>query len=157
MTKFESIKFKCYFTTLLDAIAVNVLFWAFSSKKKVFLLTILSRPVSLNQCRWEIESFHNRSTRPITDLTISFFNIFVNFAKNVLVYIILIVNMIFLTPLDQFSSCNIIYLWNFMTYFTIAFWPVSCQIVWESLSYLCYVEILNRMEIQGLIPVKASP
>ena len=40
----------------------------------------------------------------------------VNFAKNTLVYIILIVNMIFLTFLDQFSSCNITYLWNFMTH-----------------------------------------
>ena len=46
----------------------------------------------------------------------SLFNIQVNFAKNTLVYIILIVNMIFLTFLDQFSSCNITYLWNFMTH-----------------------------------------
>ena len=71
-------------------------------------------PVSLNQYRGEIGSFYNRSTSQITDMTISLSNILVNFTKNVLVYIILLVNMIFLTLLDQFSSCNIIYLWNFM-------------------------------------------
>ena len=73
-------------------------------------------PVSLNQYRGEIGSFYNRSTSQITDMTISLSNILVNFTKNVLVYIILLVNMIFLTLLDQFSSCNIIYLWNFMTH-----------------------------------------
>ena len=66
-------------------------------------------PVSLNQYRGEIGSFYNRSTSQITDMTISLFNILVIFAKNVLVYIILLVNMNFLTLLDQFSSCNIIY------------------------------------------------
>ena len=71
-------------------------------------------PVSLNPYRGEIGSFYNRSTSQITELTISLFNILVNFTENVLVYFILIVNMIFLTLLDQFSSCNIIYLWNFM-------------------------------------------
>ena len=45
------------------------------------------------------------------------YNILVNFSKNALVYIILIVNVTFLTLLDQFSSCNIILLWNFMTHF----------------------------------------
>ena len=73
-------------------------------------------PVSLNQYRGEIRSFYNRSTSQITDMTISLFNILVNFTKNVLVYIILLVNLVFLTLLDQFSSCNIIYLWNFMTH-----------------------------------------
>ena len=68
-----------------------------------------SMPVSLNQYRGEIGSFYNRSTSQITDMTISLFNILVIFAKNVLVYIILLVNMNFLTLLDQFSSCNIIY------------------------------------------------
>ena len=72
-------------------------------------------PVSLNQYRGEIRSFYNRSTSQITDMTISLFNILVNFTKNVLVYIILLVNLVFLTLLDQFLSCNIIYLWNFMT------------------------------------------
>ena len=73
-------------------------------------------PVSLNQCREEIESFYNRSTCQITELTIFLFNILVNFTKHVLVYIILIVNMIFSTLLDQFSYCNIIYLWDIMTH-----------------------------------------
>ena len=69
-------------------------------------------PVSLNQYRGETGSFYNRSTSQITELTISLFNILVTFTENVLIYFILIVNMIFLTLLDQFSSCNIIYLWN---------------------------------------------
>ena len=73
-------------------------------------------PVSLNQYRGEIGSFYNRSTSQITELTISLFNVLVNFTKNVLIYSILIVNMIFSTLLDQFSSCNIIYLWNFTTH-----------------------------------------
>ena len=115
LTKFESIKLKCYFTTLLYAIAVNMVFLEFSSKR-VFLLTILSMPVSSNQYRGEIGSFSNWSTSQITEMTISLFNILMNFTKNALVYIILLVNMIFLTLVDQFSSCNIIYLWNFMTH-----------------------------------------
>ena len=69
-------------------------------------------PISLNQYRGEIGSFYNRLTSQITEMTISLFNILVNFTKNVLDYIILLVNMIFLTLLDQFSSCNITYLWN---------------------------------------------
>ena len=73
-------------------------------------------PVSLNQYHGEIGSFYIRSTSQITELTISLFNILVHFAKNVLVYIILIANMIFISRLNQFSSCNIIYLWNFMTH-----------------------------------------
>ena len=73
-------------------------------------------PVCLSQYRGEFGNFYNRSTSQITELIISLFNILVNFTENVLVYFILIVNMIFLTLLDQFSSCNIIYLWNFMTH-----------------------------------------
>ena len=64
-------------------------------QKRVFLLTILSMLVSLNQYRGETGSFYNRSTSQITEMTISLFNILVNFTKNVLVYIILLVNMIF--------------------------------------------------------------
>ena len=52
-------------------------------------------PVSLDQYRGEIGSFYSRSTSQITELTISLFNILVNFTENVFVYIILIVNMIF--------------------------------------------------------------
>ena len=115
LTKFESIKLKFYVTNLLYAVAVNMFFLEFS-QNRFFLLTILSMPVSLNQYSGEIGSFYNRSTSQITDMTISLSNILVNFTKNVLVYIILLVNMIFLTLLDQFSSCNIIYLWNFMTH-----------------------------------------
>ena len=57
-------------------------------------------PVSLNQYRGEIGSFYNRSTSQITELTISLFNVLVNFTKNVLIYSILIVNMTFSTLLD---------------------------------------------------------
>ena len=67
-------------------------------------------PVSLNQYREEIGSFYNRSTSQITELIIFLFNILVTFTKNVLVYIILIVNMIFLMLRDHFSYSNIIYL-----------------------------------------------
>ena len=67
-------------------------------------------PVSLNQCREEIGSFYNRSTSQITELIIFLFNILVTFTKNVLVYIILMVNVIFLTLRDQFSYSNVIYL-----------------------------------------------
>ena len=49
-------------------------------------------------------------------MNVSLSNISVNFTKHVLVYIILLVNLALLTLLDQFSSCNIIYLWNFMTH-----------------------------------------
>ena len=49
-------------------------------------------------------------------MTISLSSIIVNFTKNVLGYIILLVNPVFLTLLDEFSSCNIIYLWKFMTH-----------------------------------------
>ena len=73
-------------------------------------------PVSLNQYCGEIGSFYNRSTSQVTELTISLFNLLVNFIENVLIYLILIVNMIFLTLQDQFSPCNIIYLWNFTTH-----------------------------------------
>ena len=72
-------------------------------------------PVSLNQYRGEIGRFYNRLTSQITELAISLFNILANFTKNVWVYIILMVNMIFLTLVDQLSTWNIIYLWNFMT------------------------------------------
>ena len=57
-------------------------------------------PVSLNQYRGEIGSFYNRSTSQITDMTISLSNILVNFTKNVLVYIILLVNLVFLTLIN---------------------------------------------------------
>ena len=53
-------------------------------------------PVSLNQYRGEIGSFYNRSTSQITDMTISLSNILLNFTKNVLVYIILLVDLLFL-------------------------------------------------------------
>ena len=66
-------------------------------------------PVSLNQYSGEIGSFYNRSTSQITGMTISLSNIQVNFTKNVLFCIALLVNLSFLTLLDQFSSCNIIY------------------------------------------------
>ena len=65
-------------------------------------------PVSLNQYREEIGSFYNRSTSQITELIIFLFNILVTFTKNVLVYIILMVNVIFLTLRDQFSYSNVI-------------------------------------------------
>ena len=66
-------------------------------------------PVSLNQYRRETGSFYNQSTRSsqIKKLTISLFNISVTFTENVLVYIIFIVNMLFLTLLDQFSSLTL--------------------------------------------------
>ena len=53
-------------------------------------------PASLNQYLGEIRGFYNRSTSQIKEWAISLFNILVNFTENVLVYIILIVNMIFL-------------------------------------------------------------
>ena len=71
-----------------------MLFLEFCSKR-VSLLTKLSIPVRLNQYREEIESFYNRSTIQITELTISLFNFLLNFTKNVLVYIILVVNIVF--------------------------------------------------------------
>ena len=57
-------------------------------------------PVSLNQYRGEIGRFYNRLTSQITELAISLFNILANFTKNVWVYIILMVNMIF------FNACR---------------------------------------------------
>ena len=84
--------------------------------------------VSLNEYRGEIGSFYNRSTSQITDMTISLSNILLNFTKNILVYIILLVNLFFSTLLDQF-----------LVKFN-----------------LCYMEILNRIQDQGLILVKAS-
>ena len=113
-------------------------------------------PVSLNQYHGEIGSFYNRSTSQITDMTISLSNILLNFTKNIFVYIILLVNLFFSTLLDQFSSCNIIYLWNFMTYL---FYYRILTRFWGNFSGkfdLCYAEMLNRIQDQGLIPVKAS-
>ena len=52
-------------------------------------------PVSFNQYRGEIGSFYNQLTNQITELTICFFNILINFTKNVSGYIILTVNMFF--------------------------------------------------------------
>ena len=60
-------------------------------------------PVSLNQYRGENGSLYNRSTSQTTEITISLFHTLVDFPKNSLVYIILLVNMIVLTLLDQFS------------------------------------------------------
>ena len=71
---------------------------------------MLSILVNLNQ--YLGESFFNRSTIQITKLTITLFN----FTKNFLVYIILIENVSLLTLLEHFSSCNILYLGNFMTH-----------------------------------------
>ena len=114
-------------------------------------------PVSLNQYRGEIGSFYNRSTSQITELTISLFNILVNFTENVLIYFILIVNMIFLTFLDQFSSCNIIYLWNFMTHlFYFRLLTSFLANFSGKFDLTCYVEILNLIQVQGLIPIRAS-
>ena len=112
--------------------------------------------VSLNQYRGEIGSFYNRSTIQMTEMTISLFNIIVNFIKNVLVYIILLLNMIFLTLPDQFSSCNIIYLWNFMTHLFYYRLLTSFWAIFLGKLDLCYVKIFNRIQVQGLILVKAS-
>ena len=71
---------------------------------------MLSILVNLNQNLGE--SFCNRLTIQITELTITLFN----FTKNFLVYIILIENVSFLTLREHFSSCNILYLGNFMTH-----------------------------------------
>ena len=49
--------------------------------------------VSLNQYRGEIGSFYDRSASQIIEMTVFLFNILVNFTKNVLVYIILLVNL----------------------------------------------------------------
>ena len=71
---------------------------------------MLSILVNLNQ--YLGESFCNRLTIQITELTITLFN----FTKNFLVYIISIENVSFLTLREHFSSCNILYLGNFMTH-----------------------------------------
>ena len=69
LTKFESIKLKCYCTTLLYAVAVNMLCLEFSLKNGLpFNYTFDGG--KLNQYRGEIGSFYNRSTSQITDLTI---------------------------------------------------------------------------------------
>ena len=69
LTKFESIKLKCYFTTLLYAIAVNMLGLEFSLKNGLSFNYTFDGG-KLNQYRGEIGSFYNRSTSQITDLTI---------------------------------------------------------------------------------------
>ena len=156
LIKFESTKLECHITTLSYAIAVNMPVLQFSSKK-VFRLTTSSMLVSFNQYCGEIGSFYNWLTSQITELTISLFKIIVCFTENLSVNFILIVNTIFLTLLDQFSTCNVIYLWNFMThlfYFRLLT-SVSAIFLGNSL-YLCYVKILNLIQIQGLIPVKVS-
>ena len=76
LTKFESIELKCYFTTLLYTITVNILFLEFTSKSSLLLM-----PVSLNQERGEIGTFYNRPTSQITEMAVSLFNILVNFTK----------------------------------------------------------------------------
>ena len=93
-----------------------------------------------------------------TDLTISLINILVSFTKNVLVSFILIVNMIFLTLLDEFSSSNIIYFWNFMTY--LFYFRLLTSFLANFFGkfdlLMFYVEILNQNQILDLILVKAS-
>ena len=69
LTKFESIKLKCYFTTLLYAIAVNMLCLEFSLKNGLSFNYTFDGG-KLNQYRGEIGSFYNCSTSQITDLTI---------------------------------------------------------------------------------------
>ena len=88
LTKFESIKLKCYFTTLLYAIAVNMLCLEFSLKNGLSFNYTFDGG-KLNQYRGEIGSFYNRPTSQITELTIFLINILLKFAKNVLVYVIL--------------------------------------------------------------------
>ena len=66
LTKFESVKLKYYFTTLLYAIAVNMFYLIFFSKNGLYTFN----GGKLNQYRGEIESFYNRSTSQITELTI---------------------------------------------------------------------------------------
>ena len=68
------------FTTLLYAIAVNMLFLEFSSKNGFFTIPLM--PVSLNQYCGEIGRFYDRSTSEIIESTISLFNSLVNFTKN---------------------------------------------------------------------------
>ena len=155
LLKFKSIKLKCYFITLLYTIVVNMIFLEFSSKKGCFFLIIPSIPVSLNQYCGEIGSFYNQSSSQITELPISLFNILVNFPKNVLVYVILIVNMIFSMLLDQFSSCNIICLWNFMKHL-VSFRLLTSFLAKFSGKIDLLVEILNRVQVQGLTPFEAS-
>ena len=88
LIKFESIKLKCYFTTLLYAVAVNMLCLEFSLKNGLSFNYTFDGG-KLNQYRGEIGSFYNRPTSQITELTIFFINILLKFTKNVLVYVIL--------------------------------------------------------------------
>ena len=88
LTKFESIKLKCYFTTLPYAVAVNMLWLEFSLKNGLSFNYTFDDG-KLNQYRGEIGSFYNRSTSQITELTIFFINILLKFTKNVLIYVIL--------------------------------------------------------------------
>ena len=121
----------------------------------IFLLTILSMPVSLNQYRGEIGSFYIRSISQIIDISLS--NILVNFTKNVLVYIILLVNLVFLTLLDQFSSCNIIYLRNFMIH--LFYYKLLTSFFGNysgKFDFLMLCGDIESIQVQGLIPVKAS-
>ena len=98
-----------------------MLFLEFTSKN-----SLLSMPVSLNQERGEIGTFYNRPTSQITEMAVSLFNILVNFTKyyldnitkHYLYYLDSKYN--FFNASDQFSSCNVIYLWNFL-YFTLCF------------------------------------
>ena len=69
LTKFESVKLKYYFTTLLYAIAVNMLNLIFFSKNGLSFNYTFDGG-KLNQYRGEIGSFYNRSTSQITELTI---------------------------------------------------------------------------------------
>ena len=112
-------------------------------------------PVSLNQYRGEIGSFYIRSISQIIDISLS--NILVNFTKNVLVYIILLVNLVFLTLLDQFSSCNIIYLRNFMIH--LFYYKLLTSFFGNysgKFDFLMLCGDIESIQVQGLIPVKAS-
>ena len=69
LTKFESIKLKCYCTTLLYAVAVNMLCLEYSLKNGLPFNYIFDGG-KLNLYRGETGSFYNRSTSQITEMTI---------------------------------------------------------------------------------------
>ena len=72
-------------------------------------------PVSLNQYRGEIGSFIvNQSNHRHDYFFIKYFGKF--YQKCFGLYYLVTKSVFFLMLLDQFSSCNIIYLWNFMTH-----------------------------------------
>ena len=99
-------------------------------------------PVSSNQYRAEIGSFYNRLTGQIKEFAISLLKILVNFTEYVSVYVILIVKKIFLTLLDQLSSCNLIINKNFLTLLDQL---SSCNILylWSFMTHLFYFKLLT--------------